>query len=155
MLEFMTQYGGIVLGTLGAALAVVLSGFGSAYGVGLVGQAASALMIEEPSKFVKSLILQLLPGTQGLYGFVIALMVSFKIPNLTLAQGVSVLFACLPVAFVGLISAKHQSKVAYNGITLIAKNEPQFIKSVIFSVMVETYAILAFIASLILVNTVS
>ena len=60
--------GGAAIAGLGAALAAAMAGIGSAYGVGIAGEAASALMIDEPAKFGKSLVLQLLPGTQGLYG---------------------------------------------------------------------------------------
>jgi len=71
------QYGGVVFGVLGAALAVLLSGIGSARGVGIAGQAAAGLVIDEPEKFGKAMVLQLLPGTQGLYGFVIGLLETF------------------------------------------------------------------------------
>ena len=64
--EFLASNGGVIFGALGVAVAVILSGFGSAIGVGLVGQAASGLMIEEPEKFGKSLVLQLLPGTRDI-----------------------------------------------------------------------------------------
>ena len=67
--EFVVEFGGVFFAGLGAALAVLLSGIGSAAGVGIVGEAASGLVIEEPEKFGRSLVLQLLPGTQGLYGF--------------------------------------------------------------------------------------
>ncbi len=50
---------------MGVALAAIMPGIGSARGVGLVGEAASGLITEEPEKFGKALILQLLPGTQG------------------------------------------------------------------------------------------
>lgn len=155
MFEFFAQYGGIVVGTLGAALAVILAGMGSAKGVGMAGQAAAAVMVDEPEKFGKSLILQLLPGTQGLYGFVIGIIVTTKLNvDMDLQTGLTILAACLPVALVGFFSAVHQGKVAVSGIQLVAKNEDQFTKGIIFAVMVETYAILAFITSLILVNLV-
>ena len=79
--QFLVQNGGIVMATLGAALATLLAGIGSAKGVGIVGEVATGLMSEEPEKFGKSLVLQLLPGTQGLYGFVIGLMVLGKLKN--------------------------------------------------------------------------
>lgn len=155
MFEFLVENSGIVVGVLGAALAVIMAGIGSAKGVGLVGQSAAALMIDEPEKFAKSLILQLLPGTQGLYGFVIGIMCLGKLnPQMTAEQGLTLLMACLPIAIVGLWSAKEQGKVAYAGINLIAKNDAQFTKAIIYSVMVETYAILAFISSLIFIGLV-
>lgn len=155
MLDYMSQYGGLILGILGAALAVILSGMGSARGVSMGGQAAAAVMVEEPEKFGKSLILQLLPGTQGLYGFVIAIIVTTKLDvGISLQTGIAILLACLPIALVGYYSAIKQGEVSVAGIDLLAKNEEQFTKGIIYAVMVETYAILAFISSLILVNLV-
>ena len=103
---------GLVFAIAGAALAAFLSGMGSAKGVGMVGEAAAGLVSEDPSKFTKVLILQILPGTQGLYGFITAIMVMIKIKllsgapvELTSAQGLQILAACLPMAFVGYFSA--------------------------------------------------
>ena len=56
---------GIVFALLGAAIAVLFAGAGSALGVGIAGQAAAGVVSEDPSKFAKVLIIQLLPGTQG------------------------------------------------------------------------------------------
>src|SRR5690625_1807855 len=99
--EIFSQYGGVVFGGLGVALAVILSGIGSARGVGLVGEAASGLMIDEPEKFGRSLVMQLLPGTQGLYGFVIGLLAIQQLSvSMSLSHGLYILMACLPIAFV-------------------------------------------------------
>lgn len=154
--EFVVEFGGVFFAGLGAAIAVLLSGIGSAAGVGIVGEAASGLMIEEPEKFGKSLILQLLPGTQGLYGFVIGLLVLGKLDvGMSLAEGLYILAACLPIGFVGWRSAISQGKTAAAGIAILAKNEEHSTKGIIYSVMVETYALLAFVISLILVNAIS
>lgn len=153
--EFMNSNGGYVMAALGAAFATIFSGIGSAKGVGTVGQAAAGLIAEEPEKFVKSLILQLLPGTQGLYGFVIGLFIFLQIrPELTLDQGMLLFAASLPIAFVGLGSAIEQGKTAAAGIGILAKNEEQNTKGMIYAVMVETYALLAFIISIMLLGTV-
>lgn len=154
--QFLVQFGGVILGALGMAVAVIFSGIGSAKGVGLVGEAAAGLMVEEPEKFGKSLVLQLLPGTQGLYGFVIGLMILGKLNiNMSFTQGLYLLMCGLPVGLVGLWSAIAQAKVAAAGISILAKNEEHSTKGVIYSVMVETYALLSFVTSLILVNAVS
>ena len=63
---------GIVLALVGAVLAALLGGIGSAIGVGMTGQAAAGVVSENPPLFGKVLILQLLPGTQGIYGLLIA-----------------------------------------------------------------------------------
>lgn len=152
MTEFFLQHGGMIFSFLGIAIAVIFSGAGSAKGVGHVGEAAAAVVIDEPEKFGKSMVLQLLPGTQGLYGFVIGLVVLLGLSSdMELAKGLHLLFACMPVGFVGYFSAIAQGNVAYAGIEILAKNEEQFTKGIVYAVMVETYAILSCIISLILV----
>ena len=152
----LTQYGGVLFAALGAAIATFLAGWGSAVGVGIVGEVAAGLMVEEPEKFGKTLVLQLLPGTQGLYGFVIGLMVLNKLSiDMSFAEGVYILMACLPIAIAGYGSAIAQGKVAASGISLLAKNEEQSTKGIIYAVMVETYALLAFVVSIMRLNRVS
>lgn len=149
------SYGGLIIGLLGAALAVFLPGVGSAKCVGMTGEAAAALMIDEPQKFARALILQLLPGTQGLYGFVIGILAMGKLGlDTTLQTGFSVLMCCLPIAIVGYFSAYYQAKVSLAGINILIKNESQSTKGIIFAVMVETYAILAFVMSLMLLGKI-
>ena len=99
--------------------------------------------------------MQLLPGTQGLYGFVIGITVFFNIkPELALQSGVAYFLAALPVAIVGYFSAKHQGRVATAGIQILAKRPEEVMKGVILAAMVETYAILAFVVSFIMVLNV-
>lgn len=156
MSDYMFNSGGVIFGVLGAVIAVLLSGIGSAKSVGMVGEAAAGLMIEQPEKFGKSLVLQLLPGTQGLYGFVIGLLVLGKLgADMPLAEGIYILLSCMPVAIGGWVSAIYQGRVATAGINLLAKNDEQATKGIIYAVMVETYALLGFVISLILVNAVS
>ena len=75
--------------------------------------------------------------------------------GMPLGQGLYLLAACLPVGFVGWRSAISQGRVSAAGISILAKNEEQSTKGIIYAVMVETYALLAFVISLILVNSVS
>lgn len=157
MVDFFIENGGLICATLGIALVVIIPSIGSAKGVGLVGEAASGLLIDESEKFGKSLILQLMPASQGLYGFVIAIMTLSSLSvGMSLQEGLFILFACLPMAIVGYPSAVSQAKIAANGITVLRRNEDQMTKSIIYAVMVETYALLAFVTSIILLmNTVS
>lgn len=156
MISLTQADGGVVFAGLGAAVAVFLSGMGSAVGIGIVGQAASGLVIEEPEKFGRSLVLQLLPGTQGLYGFVIGLLVLGRLDvGMSMVEGMYIFAACLPIGFVGWISGIAQGKTAAAGISILARNEEQSTKGIIYAVMVETYALLAFVVSLILLNAVS
>ena len=150
---FIENNGGIIFAALGAALAVGLAGIGSAKGVGIVGEAAAGLVTEEPEKFGKALVLQLLPGTQGLYGFVIAFLVFSKMSSgMDLTQGFYLLFACLPIAFGGLWSGIAQGKTAAAGIQILAKNPEHNTKGIILAAMVETYALLGFVMSFMLVS---
>ena len=102
---------GIVYALLGAAIAVLLAGAGSAMGVGIAGQAAAGVVTEDPSKFAKVLIMQLLPGTQGLYGLLVGFITLSKIgilgggvADVSVQTGLMILAACLPIGIVGLIS---------------------------------------------------
>ena len=108
-------------------------------------------MKEQPEKFAQALILQLLPGTQGLYGFVIGILIWLQIkPDMPLETGVAYFFTALPVAIVGYFSAKHQGNVATAGMQILAKRPEDMMKGVILAAMVETYAILAFVVSFLL-----
>ena len=146
------------LALLGAALAATLAGMGSAKGVGLVGEASSGLLSEDPSKFGKALILQALPGTQGIYGLITAFLIIFKMgilsgapATLTVAQGAYFLMASLPIAIVGFYSGIKQGKVAAAGISLLAKRPKEVGKASTSAALVETYAIFAVLVSLLLV----
>lgn len=155
-MEFLNQYGGLIIGALGAVLAVFLSGTGSARGIGIAGEAGAGVTSEEPGKFVQALIIQLLPGTQGLYGFVIGLFILFRLSlDTSLVEGLYLFMAALPVGIVGLTSAPAQGKVCAAGMSILAKEESEYTKAIILAVMVETYAILAFAISFLVLNQVS
>ena len=61
--------------------------------------------------------------------------------------GLTILFACLPMAIVGLLSALHQAKVAVSGVALVAKRPEESGKAITMAIMVETYAVLALLIS--------
>ena len=144
---------GIVLALVGAVLAALLGGIGSAIGVGMTGQAAAGVVSENPPLFGKVLILQLLPGTQGIYGLLIAFLTLTNIGVLGGSADIS-FAACMPMAVIGLISAKQQAKAAVSSIALVAKRPDQFGKAMIFPAMVETYAVLALLVSLLAVANI-
>ena len=151
--EFMNANGGLILAFLGSALAVGLAGWGSCIGVGMTGVAAAGVVTEDPGKFGKALLLQALPGTQGIYGLLIGFIVWQRIgvfgglQALTLQEGSMIFFACLPIAFVGLMSAIYQGRAAAAGVNIIAKRPEELAKGMVFAAMVETYAVLALLAS--------
>ena len=153
---------GVALGILGAALAALMAGIGSSIGVGIAGRAAAGVVTEDPSKFIKVLVLQLLPGTQGIYGLLIAFMTlgyigvlgKNGIRELTTAQGLSFLMACLPMALVGLLSGIMQGKTSVASIGVVAKKPEAFGKAMILPAMVETYAILALLVSILAIGKI-
>ena len=156
--EFLgTIFTGQNIALLGAACAATFACMGSAKGVGIVGEAASCLLSEDPSKFGKALILQALPGTQGIYGLITAFLIIFKIGilgtpvDLTVGQGAYFLMASLPIAIVGYFSGVKQGRVAAPGINLIAKRPDEVGKAITSAALVETYAIFALLFSLLVV----
>ena len=153
---------GLVLALIGAALAALLAGIGSAKGVSLVGEAASGVVSVDPSKFSKVLLLELLPGTQGLYGLIAAMFIlirtnvlSGNASALTVQQGLAFLAASLPIAVVGLISGIMQGRTAAAGVSITAKKPEHNIKAIIMAAMVETYAILALLVSVLMILNIN
>lgn len=145
---------GTALALLGAAVATVLAGIGSAKGVGIATEAGMGVLSEDPSKFGKMLVLELLPGTQGLYGFIVSFMILLSIgilggsSDVSTMQGYMYLAASLPVGVGGLVSGMAQGKAAVAGIALVAKKEQEFSKAMVSTTLVEIYALLGFLVSL-------
>lgn len=149
---------GNFLAILGASIAA-LAGCGSAIGIGYAGSAASGVLAEDPKKFGATLILQALPGTQGIYGLLIAFIILNKVgflsgsmAALTAVQGGYFFAASLPIGIVGIVSAIHQGKVCASGIMLISKKPEQIAKAMVYAAMVETYAVLALLISFLIIN---
>lgn len=154
------EFIGTGLAFLGAALAVGCACAGSAKGVGLVGEAGAGVLSQDPGKFSQILILQVLPGTQGLYGLVIWFFALMKmgffagtLGTLDFATGLSFFAACLPMAIGGYLSAISQGRVAASGVSLIAKRPGEMSKGIIMAIMVEFYAILSLLASFLMLNS--
>jgi V/A-type H+-transporting ATPase subunit K len=157
----------MVYALIGAAAAVILTGIGSAIGIGYTASASAGVMTEDPRNFGKYLILVALPGTQGIYGFVAAFLVIMQlgltdatkaakvIQGMTSGQGLQVLYACLPIAFAGLFSAIHQGKVCTAGVALTAKQPAESGKALVFGVFVEFYAVLGLIITIFLLQAVT
>lgn len=152
-MEFLSNCG-LQIAVLGSALSVGLACSGSGRGVGIVGEAAAGVLSEDPNKFSQCLILQLLPGTQGLYGLVVWFFALFQMgiiggtpAEMTIAQGLGYCFACLPMGIGGYITAVAQGRCAAAGVSLVAKRAEEQSKAIIMAIMVEFYAILCLLAS--------
>ena len=154
---------GLVLTIFGGVLAAVLTAFGSARMVGKVGESAAGVVSQDPTLFSKVLLLQLLPGTQGLYGLLVAVLLFSKIgllggaitPSLmgmeATRTGWAYFAACMPMAVGGMLSAFYQGRTAIAGVNLVAKKPEHSGKAVMMSAMVETYAILSLLISVIVI----
>ena len=155
-MTFLEAFGGMTLALLGSGLAVGLSCVGSAKGTGIAGEAGAGLLSQDPSKSGKVMVLQLLPGTQGLYGLVVWFFALYQMGmiggevNLTIAQGMQYFVACLPMAIGGLLSAIAQGRVAAGSINILAKKPEHWSKGLILCGIVEFYAILSLLASMLM-----
>jgi V/A-type H+-transporting ATPase subunit K len=147
---------GMTLALLGAGMAALFAGIGSAIGIGIAGRSATGVLSEKPERYGQMFIMVVLPGTQGFYGFLAAFLVMLKLnffgggaPEVTVKLGLQVLAACLPIAFAGLMSAIHQGKVCSGGILMAAKRpEMAFKAGVVYAVMVEVYAVLGLLVTM-------
>ena len=147
---------GIVFALAGVAIATILAGIGSAKGVGMAAEAGMGVLAEDSSKFGKVLVLALLPGTQGLYVFIVSVMIMLNVgalgggivTDLELSKGLLYLAASLPIGFGGLFSGLAQGRAATAAIGLLAKKSEDFSKGMVSTTLVEIYALLAFLVSL-------
>ena len=139
---------------LGSAMAAFMAGIGSAVGIGIAGRSATGVLSEKPERYGQLFLQVVLPGTQGFYGFVIAFFAMGKIQefsNLDLTNALAIFAGCLPIAFVGLLSAIHQGKTCAAGILMTAKRPEMAVKAgVLYAAMVEVYAVLGFLISLLI-----
>lgn len=154
---------GIGLVFAGAAIAAALGFSGSAIGMGHAGQAAAGVLGEKPQLFGKMLLMQALPGSQGIYGLVGAfLILNFSgilggdgSVAIDTALGLQYLMAGIPIGVAGYFSGMFQGIVAASGISMIAKDEANMGRAIVLSVMVETWAIFGVLISFILLISIT
>ncbi len=153
---------GIILALISAAIATVFAGIGSIKGVGMSAEAGMGVLSEDPSKFGKLLVLELLPGTQGLYGFIVAFFIMLNVgifgglnTGITTTMGWLYIVASLPIGIGGLISGIAQGRAAVAGISLLARRSSEFSKAMVSTTLVEIYALLAFLVSLLSVLAIN
>ncbi len=155
---FLENIGGLAMALLGAGLAVALPCIGSAKGTGIAGEAGTGLLCEQPEKSGKVMVLQLLPGTQGLYGLVVWFFALITMgfmdgsvdANMAVTTGFQFFAACLPMAIGGMLSAMAQGRVAAGSINILAKKPDDWSKGLILCGIVEFYAILSLLASMLM-----
>lgn len=144
----------IVLAYLGLALAVALSGVGSAYGVTICGNAAIGAYKKNPSASGSYIALAALPSSQGLYGFVGFFMLNAKIhAGIDMFAASAIFGAGLALGLVALFSAIRQAKVCANGISAIGAGHNAFGTTMVLAVFPELYAILGLLVLILISNT--
>lgn len=151
-ISFFYENGGLVFAALGMATATICGGIGSTIGVGMTSQAAAGLISEQPEKFGQALILELLSATQGLYGFVISFMIYLQITgDISFQKGLFLFVAALPISLTAIANGIWQGRGASAAMQILAKKPEHTTKGIIFVAMMETYAILGFVISFLLV----
>jgi len=152
---------GLTLALVGAGMAVLFAGIGSAIGVSTAGRAAAGVLSEKPERYGQMFIMVVLPGTQGFYGFLAAFIVMLKlnffggtaVSEISFTIGLETIIACLPIAFAGLVSAIFQGRVCAGGILMAAKKpEMAFKAGVVYAVMVEIYAVLGLLVTILILQ---
>ena len=156
-----TLVGPVALAIAGAAVAVGLAGIGSAIGIGYAGQTSLGAMSEDTTNFARYLMLTALPGTQGIYGFVIGFLIMLwsgifagEVSTLTIQKGWQFFFSSLPVGLAGFLSAVHQGRVCAAGVEMTVKKPNEVGKALVLGVFVEFYAVLGFLMSIILLTRI-
>ena len=145
----------------GAALAAIGGGIGSAIGITSISNTATGIIAEDSEKFGKVLPLAAMPGTQGIYGFITALLVFIFFgffggeAELTAHEGLRVFFACMPVAFLCLVSGIYQGATAVGAAGMVARRDEDAGKALIFPALVETYAVFSLIVTILMLLFIS
>lgn len=160
MEDFVTVYflqTGMGWAVVGGILAVMLGGIGSAKGIRVASVQGAGVMSEKPELFGKLLVLMALPGTQGFYGLIVAIMIALKTGLMAGQVAVSPLVG-LALLFIGLcagvvlwLSAVNQGMTSAASINLTAKKPEESGRAIILPALVETYAVVALLAAILLI----
>ncbi len=146
---------GYVIAMLSIAFCVLACGVGSCFGLYQTSTTAAGVLSEDPKKFGKVMVLVLLPATQGIYGFIIGIIASSSLSQITTTgEGWAMFGALLPMIISGIFSAIIQGKAAANCIKAVGKQESLSGKLIVYPGMIEFYAILGLIISIMLVPLV-
>ena len=160
---FFGSWGGLALALLGAGLAAVLSGIGSAKGTGMAGEAGAGLLCQDPGKFGKVMILQVIPGTQGLYGLVVWFFAIFRMGLLSgyaaradHCPGLASIWrpAC-PWLWAACSPPSRRAAWLLRSINILAKKPDDWSKGMVLCITVEFYAILSLLASMLMIINIS
>ncbi len=142
----------------GAGLAFGLAGSGSAWGIAIAAHQAAGVMREKPELFGRMLVMIALPGTQGFYGFIAAILMMTQTGligggplKISLGTGIALFFIGLGDGLAQFISAIFQGEASAAGISLLARRPEAAGKAVLFPAFVETYAVVALLATILFI----
>jgi V/A-type H+-transporting ATPase subunit K len=148
---------GLIMALLGIAISAILGPIGSSIGMSLAGNAAAGVLSEKPELYGRTLVIQAIPGTQGIYGFLVAVLLMSQIgllggslATLNAYQGFAVFVTALPVSVVGLFSGIFQGKTAAAAIIMAGKNANLATRGMIIAAMIETAQLLALLVSVLM-----
>ncbi len=147
---------GVDWALLGGGMAAILGGIGSAVGITIASAVVSGIVTEDGEKFGKLLPIAAMPGTQGIYGFISAVLVLIFFGifggnvGLEAAGGFKVFLACQPVAWLCFVTAIYQGKTGASAAGIVARRSEDSGKALILPALVETYAVLSLIVTILM-----
>jgi len=149
------MFAGVHWALIGAGVAFIGGAIGSSMGITYVANVGAGVLAEDPDKFGRLLPIIAMPGTQGIYGFITAFLVwvfFLRTPQLLAnpSVGFQVFLSCLPVAFACFVSAIYQGLTGTGAAALIGKRAEAGGRAIILPALVETYAVLSLIISILL-----
>lgn len=160
MVETFGGLSGLHWALLGAAVAVIGGGSGSSMGITYIANVAGGILTELPDRFGPLLPLVVIPGTQGIYGFITGIFVIFVLKPaqgwdaLSGLLGFQIFLACLPVAFVCFVSGAYQGLTSAGAAGMVAKRREEMGRALVLPALVETYAVLSLIITILIFVTV-
>lgn len=153
---------GAAVALVGAVLSIVGGGVGMALGTLAVGKTGAGLVAENPKAFGGVLLATALPSTQGVYGFLGSFLLLQKlgvlggeVPEVSIAAGIGLALAAVPVALTTLVSGIGQGKIVQSGLRIIAKDVTRIGQMVILAVLIETIAVFGLLLSILMINGIS
>lgn len=150
---------GLALALAGAGISIVLGGIGTIIGTMYVASGGAGIMAKNPQNFGRVLLLAALPSSQGIYGFLGAILILLKIGMLggdlvvlNANQGWALLFAALPVGVLGMFSGIGQGKALQSGLRVVDKHPKETGKTVILGVLLESMAVFGLLLSVLIIQ---
>ncbi len=141
----------------GAMLAVMFGGMGSARGIKIAVSQAAGVLSEKPELFGRLLVLMAMPGTQGFYGFICAITIAMRIGlieskvDVTPLAGMGLFFTGLSMGVVLWRSGVWQGEASAAAINLTAKRPEEAGRAILMPALVETYAVVALLAAILMI----